>query len=114
VREVDATRPTSWHGRRPRSTVPARRSLTCVYSDDDPPDVFFGYRTGPHRRYELGLLRNARPLHVRVMIEAQDEVEALGARSGAVILQRLAPDRFLVVRSTGRRQPFPGFVDVLE
>jgi hypothetical protein len=90
------------------------QSLTCVYSDDDPPDVFFGYRTGPHRRYELGLLRNARPLHVRVMIEAQDEVEALGARSGAVILQRLAPDRFLVVRSTGRRQPFPGFVDVLE
>jgi hypothetical protein len=90
------------------------QSLTCVYSDDDPPDVFFGYRTGGRRRYELGRLRQARPLHVRAVIEAEHEVEALRARHGVLIVQRLASGRFVSVRSVGRRQPFAGLVDVLE
>lgn len=90
------------------------RSLTCIYSDDDPPDVFFGYRTGGRRRYELGLVRQARPLHLRVMIEADEEVEVLGARQGVLIVQRTAAGRYLAVRALGRRQPFAGLVDVLE
>jgi hypothetical protein len=90
------------------------RSLTCIYSDDDPPDVFFGYRTGVRRRYELGLIRQARPMHLRVMIEAETEVEVLGAAQGVLIVQRIEPSRYVVVRSVGRRQPFAGFVDVLE
>jgi hypothetical protein len=90
------------------------RSLTCIYSDEDPPDVFFGYRTGGRRRYELGLLRQMRPLHVRVMVEADVEIETLGAASGALIVQRLSANRFVVVRARGRRQPFTGLTDVVE
>ncbi|CAN5786782.1 hypothetical protein BH23DEI1_BH23DEI1_00300 [soil metagenome] len=90
------------------------QSLTCIYSDDDPPDVFFGYRTGSRRRYELGLVRQARPMHVRVMIEAEHEVEALGSTHGVLIVQRLDADRWVTLRSVGRRQPFAGLVDVLE
>jgi hypothetical protein len=90
------------------------QSLTCIYSDDDPPDVFFGYRTGSRRRYELGLIRQARPLHLRVMIEADEEVEVLGSSRGVMIVQRIDAARFVFVRSAGRRQPFAGLVDVLE
>jgi hypothetical protein len=87
------------------------RSLTCVYGDDDPPDVFFGYRTAPRRRYELGVLRPARPLHLRVVVEGSSEMEALGAASGVLIVQRLGDDTFVTVRATGRRQPFLAFPD---
>jgi hypothetical protein len=90
------------------------RSFTSVYSDDDPPDVFFGYRTGSRRRYELGRIRQARPMHLRVMIEAETEVEALGSTHGVLIVQRIDPARYVVLRSAGRRQPFAAFVDVLE
>ncbi len=87
------------------------RSLTCVYADDDPPDVFFGYRTAPRRRYELGLLRAARPLHLRVVVEGESAMEALGAASGVLIVQRVSEDAFVVVRATGSRQPFVAFPD---
>jgi hypothetical protein len=90
------------------------QALTCVYSDDDPPDVFFGYRTGGRRRYELGRLRQAKPLHLRAVFEAEHEVEALRARHGVLVVQRMGPGRYVSVRSVGRRQPFAGLVDVLE
>ena len=89
------------------------RSLTCVYADDDPPDVFFGYRTGPRRRYELGLLRSVRPLHLRVVVEAESPMESLGADNGVLIVQRLADESHVVVRATGRRQPYLAFPDPL-
>jgi hypothetical protein len=90
------------------------RSLTCIFSDADPPDVFFGYRSGHRRRYEIGLLRQARPLHLRVMIEADGVVDALGSATGVIIVQRLSATSFVTLRAPGRRQPFGGFVDVLE
>ena len=90
------------------------RSLTCVYGDDDPPDVFFGYRTAPRRRYELGVLRSARPLHLRIVVEGESAMEALGAASGVLIVQRLKGEAFVVVRATGRRQPFLAFPDPAE
>ena len=89
------------------------RSLTCVYADDDPPDVFFGYRTGPRRRYELGLLRSVRPLHLRVVVEAESPMESLGADNGVLIVQRLTDESHVVVRATGRRQPYLAFPDPL-
>ncbi len=89
------------------------RSLTCVYADDDPPDVFFGYRTGPRRRYELGLLRSARPLHLRVVVEAESPMESLGADNGVLIVQRLPDESHVVVRAVGRRQPYLAFPDPL-
>ncbi len=85
------------------------RSLTCVYSDDDPPDVFFGYRTAPRRRFELGVLRPIRPLHLRIVVEGGGPMEALGAASGVLVVQRLKDQAFVVVRATGRRQPFLAF-----
>ncbi len=85
------------------------RSLTCVYSDDDPPDVFFGYRTAPRRRFELGVLRPIRPLHLRIVVEGGGPMEALGATSGVLVVQRLKDQAFVVVRATGRRQPFLAF-----
>jgi hypothetical protein len=85
------------------------RSLTCVYSDDDPPDVFFGYRTGPRHRFEVGVVRPLRPLHLRIVVEGQGVMEALGAQSGVLVVQRLEEQAFVVVRATGRRQPFLAF-----
>jgi len=87
------------------------RSLTVIYADDEPPDIFFGYRTAPRRRYEIGVLRAQRPLHLRIVVEASDAMEALGAEHGALIVQRRAPDAYVVVRATGRRQPFLAFPD---
>jgi hypothetical protein len=87
------------------------RSLTCVYADDDPPDVFFGYRTGPRRRYELGVLRSARPLHLRIVVEAESAMDALGSARGVLIVQRLASGGFVTVRAKGHRQPFLAFPD---
>jgi len=87
------------------------RSLTCVYADDDPPDVFFGYRTAPKRRFELGILRSARPLHLRIVVEGVNAMDALGAERGVLIVQRLASGSFVTVRATGHRQPFLAFPD---
>jgi len=90
------------------------RSITCIYSAADPPDVFFGYRSGHRRRYEIGLLRQARPLHLRVMVEATGTVDALGSSHGALIVQRLDAATFVTLRAPGRRQPYGGLVHVLE
>ena len=87
------------------------RSLTAIYAEDDPHDIFFGYRSAPRRRYEIGILRNQRPLHLRVVVEGSSPMEALGADNGVLIVQRCAADDYVVVRATGRRQPFLAFPD---
>lgn len=81
------------------------RSLTCVYSDSTPGDVFFGYRVDDER-YELGFMRPSLPLHLRVMVDASEETELLGDTKGVLIYQRLTDGRHLLVRAPGRRQPF--------
>lgn len=83
------------------------QSLTCIYSDDDPPDLFFGYRLGGRERYELGKMRMSHPLHMRVVIDAQEPSELVGGRRGVLIYQR-TEDRHMLVQAAGRRQPFGG------
>lgn len=83
------------------------RSITCVYSDSTPADVFFGYRFSETERYELGMMRTNLPLHLRVMIDAEEENELLGDKQGVLIYQRTADGRHLVIKAPGRRQPFP-------
>ena len=84
------------------------RSLTCVYGDDDPPDVFFGYRMAGRRRFELGALRHRVPLHARVLIEGAPGSELVPGGAGVVVLQRLDDERFVVLTALGRRPPFSG------
>lgn len=86
------------------------QSLTCIYSDDEPPDLFFGYRLasrarGADARYELGRLRSALPLHMRVVIEADAASGLVDGCRGVLIYQR-TDERHLLVRASGRRQPF--------
>ncbi|MFA5595820.1 MAG: hypothetical protein WDA15_11105 [Trueperaceae bacterium] len=84
------------------------RSLTAIYSDDEPPDFFFGYRVSDWRRYEIGFLRTTVPLHLRVLFDSDVEVPLLGATSGTVIYQRTRNGKHVLVRSAGRRQPLLG------
>lgn len=84
------------------------RSLTAIYSDDEPPDFFFGYRVNDWRRYEIGFLRTSVPLHLRVLFDSDEEVPLLGATSGAVIYQRTRGGKHVLVRAPGRRQPLLG------
>lgn len=89
------------------------RSLTCVYSDSTPGDVFFGYRCDGER-YELGFMRPSLPLHLRVMVDAEEESDLLGNTKGVLIYQRTVDGRHLLIRAPGRRQPFlllDGFAD---
>ncbi len=83
------------------------QSLTCVYSDLSPADVFFGYRFGGAERYEMGFLRTALPLHLRVMVDASEPSELLGHPKGVLIYQRTLAGQHLLIRAPGRRQPFP-------
>jgi hypothetical protein len=83
------------------------RSLTCIYSEGTPPDVFFGYRINGEEVYHFNELRMTLPLHLRVMVEAKEEVELLGASNGAIIYQRTLDGRHLLIRAPGRKQPFP-------
>ena len=82
------------------------RSITCIYSDSTPPDVYFGYRLPENERYEMGFLRASLPLHLRVMIEGDETRELLGDTCGVLIYQQLPNGQHLVVRAPGRRQPF--------
>ena len=82
------------------------QSLTCIYDDEDPPEVFFGYRmTGP-ARYEMGSMQGSLPLHLRVMVDSTSEHDLIGASQGMVIYQRTEDDRHLLLRRTGRRHPY--------
>lgn len=87
------------------------RSLTCVYGDEDPPDVFFGYRLAGTRRYELGHLRMRTPLHLRVLLEASGPIDALPDGHGVLVLQRLPDGRFVLLSAPGRRPPFAGPIE---
>lgn len=82
------------------------QSLTCVYDDDDPPEVFFGYRLGEQRRYELGAMQNALPLHLRVMIDGPERNALIDAREGMLVYQRTGDGRHLLLLRRGRRRPF--------
>ncbi len=81
------------------------RSLVSIYTADDPPDFFFGYRPTEDRRYEIGNLQTDLPLHLRVLFDAQLEVPIIGARSGVLIYQRTESGRHVLVRAKGRRRP---------
>ncbi len=83
-------------------------SLTAVYTDDEPPEFFFGYRVSEFRRYEIGFLRTSVPLHLRVLFDCEAEVPLLGANSGVLIYQRTRNGKHVVVRAVGRRQPLLG------
>ena len=83
------------------------RSITCVYSDSTPADVFFGYRFNETERYELGFMRPSLPLHLRVMIEADEPSDLLGADQGVLVYQRTEDGRHLLIKAPGRRRPFP-------
>lgn len=84
------------------------QSLTCIYSEDEPADLFFGYRLEDDDRYELGGLRTTLPLHMRVVVDATETSALVGGTRGVFVYQR-SEERHVLVRSTGRRQPFGGF-----
>lgn len=91
------------------------QSLTCLYNDSEPAEMFFGYRVEGSHRYEFGAIRSGLPLHLRVMISADEPFEWLaGAREGVLIYQQAADGRHLLLRAPGRRQPFPGLGEVSE
>jgi hypothetical protein len=90
------------------------QALTILYRDGDPADIFFGYRSGGKRRYELGRVRSYLPLHLRVMVDSTSDTELTGSGKGVLIYQRTTDGRHLVLRAAGRRQPYLGFKEVLE
>ena len=75
------------------------RSLTCIYSEGQPVDVFFGYRINDDECYEMGSKRSSLPLHLRVMVEATETTELLGTTHGAFIYQRTLDGRHLFIRA---------------
>jgi hypothetical protein len=87
------------------------RSLTAIYGDDEPHDVFFGYRMVGARRYEIGMMRHRLPWHTRVVVEGAIGSELAPSGAGVVVLQRLAADRFVLITAPGRRPPFTGIVE---
>lgn len=82
------------------------QSLTCIYDDGDPPEVFFGYRIGSEERYELGEIQSGLPLHLRVMVDAAAGNELIDSGQGMVVYQRTRDGRHLLLRREGRRHPF--------
>lgn len=84
------------------------RSLTCIYGDDDPPDVFFGYRMAGRRRYELGLLRHRLPLHARIVLDNAKASELMPEGAGVVVLQRMPDGGYVLLTAAGHRPPFAG------
>ncbi|MBX3139477.1 MAG: hypothetical protein KF875_01850 [Trueperaceae bacterium] len=81
------------------------RSLLCVYSSDEAPDFFLGYRVSDDQRYEIGRLARVVPLHMRVLFSAAETVPLVGATSGAVVYQRTSTGKHVVVKAPGRRRP---------
>lgn len=82
------------------------QSLVVVYSPFDPPDVFFGYRVAPLNRFEMGSLRTGLPMHMRVVIDAEEESPLVDGKSGVVVYQQTKDGQHLLITSRGRRQPF--------
>ena len=94
------------------------QSLTCIYNERHPPDVFFGYcidSPNGHNYYEsLGFLRSQAPIHLRVNIDSQQEENIIGNRKGTVIYQRCSDGRHILLKAPGKLQAFPlldGFLD---
>lgn len=83
------------------------RSITCVYSDAMPGDVFFGYRYDGTERYELGMIRANLPLHVRVMVEATERSDLFDDTQGVLVYHRTSDGKHLLIKAPGRRKPFP-------
>lgn len=81
------------------------RSLLCVYSSDEAPDFFLGYRVSDDQRYEIGRLARVVPLHMRVLFSSTEVVPLVGATSGAVVYQRTRTGKHVVVKAPGRRRP---------
>lgn len=90
------------------------QALTILYKDGDPADIFFGYRSGGKRRYELGRARAHIPLHLRVMVDGPSDGQLLQGGKGVLIYQRTRDGRHLLLRAPGRRQPYLGFQEILE
>lgn len=82
------------------------QSLTCIYDDGDPPEVFFGYRTAETERYELGELQDVLPLHLRVMVDAETSSELVGGQQGLMVYQRTGDGQHLLLRRAGRQRPY--------
>lgn len=80
-------------------------TLLCVYSREEPPDFFLGYRLTEDQRYEIGQLRRSVPVHLRVLFDAAEVVPLVGARSGTLIYQRTRAGKHVLVRAPGRRRP---------
>jgi hypothetical protein len=91
------------------------QSLTCLYEDAQPAELFFGYRVAGRHRYEFGSIRSGLPLHLRVMIHAEEPSEWLGgAQNGVLIYQRTLEGKHMLLRAPGRRQPFPELLHMKE
>lgn len=82
------------------------QSLVVVYSPFDPPDVFFGYRVAPLNRFEMGTLRTGLPIHMRVVIDAEEDSPLVDGKRGVVVYQYTKDGQHLLITSRGRRQPF--------
>ncbi len=90
------------------------QSLTCIYDDGNPPEVFFGYRTGKHERFEIGELQRGLPIHVRVMVDSQGEAASFGARQGMILYQRTSDGRHVVLERVGAHTPMQPFGTIQE
>jgi hypothetical protein len=82
------------------------RSMTVVYNEGQPTDVFFGYRINEDECYEMGQKRSSLPLHLRVMVEATEITEVLGTPYGALIYQRTSDGRHLIIKSPRNSELF--------
>ncbi|HEX7001211.1 MAG TPA: hypothetical protein VF164_05890 [Trueperaceae bacterium] len=81
------------------------QSLVCVYSTDDPDDVFIGYKARADIEYEYGVLKADLPVHLRVIFSAEDVVPLIGSRSGVLVYQRTRAGQHVLLRASGRRAP---------
>lgn len=81
------------------------QSLVCVYSTDDPDDVFIGYKARADIEYEYGVLKADLPVHLRAIFSAEDVVPLIGARSGVLVYQRTRAGQHVLLRASGRRAP---------
>ena len=83
------------------------QSLTTVYAGGERTEFFFGYRLDGDGRYEYGQLKPGLGHHLRVMLNAQEPVEALGGeKRGVLIHQRLSDNRHVIITAAGRRQSY--------
>lgn len=82
------------------------QSLVMVYHPFDPPEVFFGYRMAAFNRFEMGTLQTGLPMHMRVVIDAEESTELVNGKTGVVVYQQTKDGRHLLLTSHGRRQPF--------